>query len=369
MDVAGEADGEEGSGEGRGLGRAPGEASDVDQMLSYIYDREQDQRAHRSASDGEGHRGLTVPLWLHGVRHLFPAEAVEVMERDALDRYGLTELVTDAEVLRQAEPSPALLKAILQFKHRMGPEVLAVARQVVLTVVRQLADKLETQCGAALHGTREPDDRPPARTWRNADWHRTIRRNLQRWDPQEQRLGVDRITFRHRQKGRGQYRIILAVDQSGSMLDSVIHSAVMAGIFSQIPSVSVNLVLFDHRVVDLYAVADDPLEVLMQCQLGGGTVPLPAIQHCASLITEPEKTLLVVLSDFFFYGSGRDVLTLAESLHESGVRCIGLCALDAQARPNYDESYARKLANVGWTVEALTPSALASRVSHWMGST
>ena len=87
------------------------------------------------------------------------------------------------------------------------------------------------------------------------------------------------------------------------------------------------------------------------------------------MITEPEKTLFVVLSDFFFYGSGRDVLTLAESLHESGVRCIGLCALDAQARPNYDESYARKLANVGWTVEALTPSALASRVSHWMGST
>lgn len=343
------------------------EAEQLDRTLEFIYDREFAKRAHRQAGSGDGHGGLTVPAWLSGVRTLFPREAVEVLEKDALNRYGLHELVTDPDVLRDAEPSPDLLKAILTFKHKMHGEVLEVARQVVRVVVGQLSDALRSECAPALQGGADPELRPPPRTWRNVDWHRTIRRNLRRWDPEEQRLGIDQVRFRHRQKGRGHWRIVFAVDQSGSMLDSVIHAAVMGAIFAALPSVTCHLVLWDHRVVDLTHLVDDPLEVLMQTQLGGGTQLLPALQYCAGLVSEPDKTLIVVLSDWFLYGEGAACLELASELHDAGVRCLGLCALDTDARPVYDEAFARRLAGVGWHVAALTPAKLAEQVARWMG--
>lgn len=360
---------EEGAPDGAGGGDLADrmqEARAVDQALEFLYDRELARRSHRQAGGGEGHGGLTVPAWLSEVRELFPHEAVEVLERDALTRYGLHELVTDPEVLRQAEPSHELLKAILTFKHRMSGPVLEVARDVVRQVVEELAAQLRTECAPALSGGFDPELRPPARTWRNVDWHRTIRDNLGRWDAETERLGLESVRFRHRQKGRGSWRIVFAVDQSGSMLDSTIHAAVMAAIFASLPSVDCHLILWDHRVVDLSHLVDDPLEVLLQTQLGGGTLLLPALQHCASLVTEPGKTLLVVLSDWFVYGEGPACLELASELHDAGIRCLGLCALDAEARPIYDEAFARRLAGVGWHVAALTPRKLAEHVARWM---
>lgn len=362
----GDGDGPPGEGAGADLSERIQEAQAVDQALEFLYDRELAKRAHRQAGGGDGHGGLTVPAWLSEVRELFPQEAVEVLERDALTRYGLHELVTDPEVLKQAEPNHDLLKAILTFKHRMSGPVLEVARGVVREVVDQLAAELRSECAPALQGGFDPEQRPPQRTMRNVDWHRTIRDNLGRWDPVEERLGLESVRFRHRQKGRGSWRIIFAVDQSGSMLDSTIHAAVMAAIFASLPSVDCRLILWDHRVVDLSHLVDDPLEVLLQTQLGGGTLLLPALQHCASLVTEPTKTLLVVLSDFFVYGEGPACLELASELHDAGIRCLGLCALDAEARPIYDEAFARRLAGEGWHVAALTPKKLAEHVARWM---
>ncbi len=342
------------------------EAEQLDRTLEYIYDREFAKRAHRQAGSGDGHHGLTVPAWLSGVRTLFPREAVEVLERDALTRYGMHELVTDPDVLREAEPNQDLLKAILTFRHKMGGEVLDVARTVVRDVVNQMAEDLRTECAPALQGTFDPENRPPPRTWRNVDWHRTIRGNLDRWDPEAEQLGINRVRFRHRQAGRGNWRIVFAVDQSGSMLDSVIHAAVMGAIFASMPSVTCHLVLWDHRVVDLTHLVNDPLEVLMTTQLGGGTQLFPALQYCAGLVSEPDKTLMVVLSDWFLYGEATQCLELASELHDAGVRCLGLCALDTEARPVYDEAFARRLAGVGWSVAALTPRKLAEHVAKWM---
>jgi hypothetical protein len=254
---------------GDGVGALLGEAMHLESPLEYIYDREHAKRMHRQAGGGGG-GGLTVPAWLSRVRSLFPQEAVHVMEGDALMRYGMKELVTDAEIMRNAEPSEDLLKAILQFKHLMTGEVVEAAREVVKAVVDQLAEKLKKECQSALHGVMDPEQRPPQRTFRNTDWRKTIRRNLKNWDGERERLVVDRIFYKHRQRNRSQWRIIVAVDQSGSMTDSLIHSAVMAAIFASLPSVEVHLVLWDHRVMDVSKMASDPLEVLMSCQLGAG---------------------------------------------------------------------------------------------------
>ncbi len=341
-------------------------AGDLDQALEVVYDRAFAQRAHRQAGPGSG-TGLVVPAWLKGVRELFPQEAVRVIERDALVRYGLTELVTDAEVLREATPTPDLLKAILQFKHLMQGDVLEAAREIVRQVVEELAESLHADCAPALYGSVNRRDARLSRTFRNTDWSRTIHRNLRNWDAERQRLVADRITYKHRQRGRSPWRIVVAVDQSGSMLDSLIHAAIMAAILASLPAVTVHLVLFDHRVVDVSEHAADPLEVLMGAQLGGGTQLLPAMEYCAALVTEPERTLMVIVSDFFLFSEGPACLALAAELDAAGITGFGLCALDTDTRPVYDERFARDLASVGWTVGALTPRKLAEVVAKRLG--
>ncbi len=343
-----------------------GEANQMDRSLEFIYDREFARRSHRQVGAGSG-RGLTVPAWLSGVRQLFPEEAVHVIEQDALTRYGMTELVTDADILRQSEPTTDLLKAILQFKHLMKGDVLEAAREVVEVVVEELAAKLRNDCEPALYGTSEPTLRPPQRNFRNTDWHRTIRNNLKRYDTDHERLVVDRISYRHRQRARGEWRVIIAVDQSGSMMDSLIHSCVMAAIFAGMPALDVRLVLWDHRIMDVSDLTQDPLEILMGVQLGGGTQLLPAMEYCANLVSEPEKTLLVVLSDWYIWSDGPACLKLAAELTEAGVHGIGLCALDADNTPIYEERFARELAGAGWFVAALTPRKLAEYVAKQIG--
>lgn len=344
-----------------GLDGLLNEARRMDGSLQYIYDREYAKRAHRQSGPGGG-GGLSIPGWLKGMRELFPQEAVQVMEQDALTRYGMKELITDPKILRDAEPTEDLLKAILQFKHLMKGDVLEAAREVVNTVVEELADKLLNDCAPALYGVIDPEQRPPMRTFRNTDWRRTIARNLKNYDTDKERLVVDRIYYKHRQKQQSNWNIIIAVDQSGSMTDSLIHSAVMAGIFASLPAVEVNLVLWDHRVMDVSELVQDPIEILMGCQLGGGTQMLPAMQHCAALITEPQRTMFVLLSDWYIWGEQEQCLAMAHALNEAGVTCIGLSALDAQCNPIYDEGFARKLAGCGWFVAALTPKKLAEHV-------
>ncbi len=337
------------------------EGERLDGALEYIYDREYARRAHRTAGGGRS-AGLSVPAWLNDVRDLFPAEAAHVMQHDALRRYGMTELVTDPELLRQAEPSEALLKAILQFKHMMTGEVLEAAREVVGGIVDGISERLLDQTRAALTGGQEPLMTPPARTFRNTDWKKTILRNLKHYDHERARLLADTIFYKHRTKRRSPWTVIVAVDQSGSMMDSLIHSAVMAAIFAALPSVTAHLVLWDTRVVDVSDMVDDPMAVLMSCQLGGGTEMYPAMQYCAGLIREPDKTIFVLISDWYIWGEADRCLALAHELTEAGVRGVGLCALDADARPVHDQKFARELAGCGWFVASLTPKRLAEHI-------
>lgn len=339
------------------------EAQTLDVPLQYIYDRSHAQRAHRSVGTGDS-SGLTVPMWLQKTRKLFPTEAVQVMEQDAITRYGLTELITDPEILRKAQPSEALLKAILQFKSLMKGEVLVAAKEVVRQVVADIAERMMKECMAALHGVIDPEQRPPMRTFRNTDWKKTIRRNLKNYDDVNDRLVVERVFFKHRQRKKSDWRIIVSVDQSGSMLDKLVHSAVMAAIFTTLPSVDVKLVLWDTRIVDFSDKAHDPLEVLMSCQLGGGNDDLAAMQYCASLITEPTKTIFVTVSDWYICVPAGPVLALAHQLHEAGVTCIGLSALDEDCKPVFNEQFARDLAGTGWFVAALTPKKLAEHIGR-----
>ena len=337
---------------------------DMDELLDYLYSREygEEDGVRRERKGSFDPSNLTVPSWITKIREVFPKETVEILEKHALDKYELTELLTDKEVLEKLEPNKELLKNILQMKHLMKGEILETAKQIVKKVADEITKKLESDVKKAIVGRVNKNKSSLIKSSRNIDYKRTIKTNLKNFDTEENRLVVDKVYFNDRVKKYNPWNVIIAVDESGSMLDSVIHSAIMAGIFSKLPMLKTNLVIFDTEVVDLSGYIDEPVETLMSVQLGGGTNITKALQYCETLIENPHRTMVILVTDLYEgYGYGNMYAT-AKSIIESGAKLIVLTALDMEATPIYDKNAAQKMASLGAEVGAMTPGGL----SEWI---
>ena len=337
---------------------------DMDELLDYLYSREygEEDGVRRERKGSFDPSNLTVPSWITKIREVFPKETVEILEKHALDKYELTELLTDKEVLEKLEPNKELLKNILQMKHLMKGEILETAKQIVKKVADDITKKLESDVKKAIVGRVNKNKSSLIKSSRNIDYKRTIKANLKNFDTEENRLVVDKVYFNDRVKKYNPWNVIIAVDESGSMLDSVIHSAIMAGIFSKLPMLKTNLVIFDTEVVDLSGYIDEPVETLMSVQLGGGTNITKALQYCETLIENPHRTMVILVTDLYEgYGYGNMYAT-SKSIIESGAKLIVLTALDMESTPIYDKNAAQKMASLGAEVGAMTPGGL----SEWI---
>ena len=295
---------------------------------------------------------------------LYGREAGPDVRRDpegghALDRYHLTALLTDQEVLEQLEPDEALLEMVLSLKGMMKGPVLDAARRIVDRVVQELTKKMRHEIRRSALGKLDRTSRSPVRTLRNLDIRKTIRKNLAHYDRENQRLILEQLYFSGRAQRYNPWSVIIAVDESGSMLPSIIHSAVMAGIFAKLPMLTTYLVIFDTAVVDLTGRMDDPVETLMSVHLGGGTDIAKAMGYCKALITAPRRTIVVLVSDLCEGGSRQSLYRTCHDIVESGARLIALTALNEHSVPDYDRATAQTLADLGAHVGAMTPERLA----------
>ncbi len=338
---------------------------EMEEVLEYLYEREygEEQEIRKERQGGREDSSLTVPSWIEKIRKLFPKQTVEIMERHALEQYGMNELLTDPEVLKKLEPNQALLKTILEFKHMMKGEVLAMAREIVRKVARELTEKMEQDMRCSLVGRLDKTSSSPVKCARNLNIKKTIRMNLKYYDADREQIVLRDVFFHSRMKRYHKWRVIICVDESGSMLDSVIHSAIMAGIFAKLPMLETRLVIFDTNVVDLSGYVEDPVETLMSIQLGGGTNIAGALKYCEKLIDFPYRTMVILITDLYEGGGYQNLYGVSRGIMESGAKLLVLTALDMDATPNYDKNAARVLAGMGAHVAAMTPEQL----SEWMG--
>jgi Mg-chelatase subunit ChlD len=358
-------------------GPLTGDAAGRDTALDWLYGRDPDLERRgvrrggtRRPEDRQGGTGpsvLTTVDWLDDVHRLFPKETIERLERDAVERYEIHEVVTDPAVLERIEPNPTLLRAVLRTKHLMNPDVLALARRIVEAVVRELMERLATEVRQAFHGTRS---RQPSRLRqaRNFDFHGTIRANLAHYRPDERRVYIEHPRFVSRTRRHvDQWQLILLVDQSGSMVGSVIHAAVTAACLWSLPGLKTHLVAFDTNVVDLTSDVTDPVELLLKVQLGGGTDIARAVGYGATLIENPRRTILAVITDFYEGGDDYRLVRSVRQMVQQGTQVLGLAALDEEANPSYDRDLAQRLADVGAHIGAMTPGQLAAFVAERIG--
>ena len=343
----------------------------MEDALDFLYSREYCGRGVRDEDTEKSPEGsldpsqLNVPRWLSEVRELFPKETVAIIEKHALDRYGLTELVTDPEILRRLEPNFELLKMLLTFRGHLKGEVLNEARRVIRVVVDEIKQRLETEIRQAFSGRSNRFRHSNVKVAQNLDWRGTIRRNLKNYSTARKQMVIDNVLFFSRIQRRLPWRVILCVDQSGSMAGSVIYSAVMAGILAGLPLINVNLVVFDTSVVDLSDHVEDPVELLMSVQLGGGTNIGQAMRYCEQLMEDPHRTILALVSDFCEGGDPSRMIASCQRFREAGAKLLGLAALDENANPSYDRRMAEALAAEGMDVAALTPKHFA----EWLAKT
>ncbi len=351
------------------MGCLGGEALAADAALEWLYGRDPDLQARGERHAGSEESVLSTPDWINAIHELFPKEVIERLEQDAVERFGIDEVVTNLEVLERIEPSETLLRAVLHTKHLMNPDVLAAARKLVAEVVRRIMEKLATQVRQAFGGVRDRRRRSRIAIASNFDFKRTVASNLRRWDPQRRKLFIERPQFFSRIKRHTDpWDVILLIDQSGSMVDSVIHSAVMAACLWQLPGMRTRLVAFDTAVVDLTADVADPVELLMKVQLGGGTDIARAVAYAQSLVVHPQRSVVVLVSDFYEGGDEGELVRRVQALVSSGAKVLGLAALDSRADPCFDRAMAERLVKVGAHVGAMTPGELAVWLAEKMAA-
>ncbi len=336
-------------------------ARQIDHALEWLYGRDPERLQRGERSGGLGGSNLTTPEWINSIHTLFPQRVIERLESDAVLRYGIEDVVTNLDVLERMQPSESLLRAVLHTKHLMNPEVLAAARRIVHQVVEEIMARLAKEVRQAFSGVRDRRRRSFIPLARNFDFKSTLRANLQHWHPQHGKLYIESPRFNSRIKRHSeQWQLVLLVDQSGSMVDSVIHSAVMAACLWQLPGIRTHLVAFDTSVVDLTADVVDPVELLMKVQLGGGTNIASAVEYGRQLIEQLAKSVIILVSDFYEGGSSSLLTHQVKKCVQSGIKVLGLAALDSTATPCYDRDMAQALVNVGAQIAAMTPGELAS---------
>lgn len=348
------------------LGAAGAGAAAMDRSLAWLYGRDDAQGGTEPDDALDRHGGteasqLTVPDWINSIHELFPKETIERLERDAIERYGIDEVVTNPDVLARATPNPALLRAVLRTKHLMNPQVLAMARQLVAQVVRELIEKLAKDVQRAFSGTRKPQQLSLQGPATQFAARQTLQRNLRHYDVQRGQLVIQRPLFHvNTRRVLEPWQVLLVVDQSGSMLPSVIHAAVTAACLWGLPGIKTHLIAFDTEVVDLTENVTDPVEVLMGVQLGGGTDIGKAVGYAAEQVLVPRRAIVVIVSDFFEGRAEHVLIGHVRALVAQGSTVLGLAALDEQADPVYDRELAARLVEAGAHVGAMTPGQLAA---------
>ncbi|MDI1462473.1 DUF5682 family protein [Catellatospora sp. KI3] len=324
-------------------------------------------RGEGARADAAGRAGREAPFpgvreWSEELAALFgPGVREEVLARAVESGRLEAALALDPDAVR---PSIGLLRDVLSLAGGLPEGLLAKLRPLVAKLVEELTRQLATTLRPALNGLTTP--RPTRRPGGRLDLPRTLRANLasSRRDEAGHVVVVpERPVFRSRARRGVDWRLVLVVDVSGSMEESVIWSALTASVLAGVPALSTHFVAFSTEVVDLTERVGDPLSLLLEVRVGGGTHIAAGLRHARSLVTVPSRTLVVLISDFEEGFGMSGVLAEVRALVESGATVLGCASLDDAGRPRYSVSAAGQLVAAGMPVAALSPLELA----RWVG--
>ena len=318
----------------------------LDDLLEALYDSEK--------KGGLGASSPNVARWLGDIRSYFPASVVKVMQQDALKRLNLTSMLLEPEMLEAVEPDVHLVANLLSLGKVIPDKTKATARLVVSKVVEELMRKLSQPTEQAIQGSLNRATRNKRPKHNEIDWNSTIRKNLKHYQPAYKTI-IPEVKIGFGRKRKGLKDVILCIDQSGSMATSVVYSGIFGAVMASMPALATKMVVFDTAVVDLTEDLQDPVDLLFGVQLGGGTDINKALAYCQQLVSRPNDTILVLITDLYEGGNNEEMLKRAAAIVATGVQLIVLLALSDDGSPSFDHANANFLHSLGVPVFACSP--------------
>lgn len=350
-----------------GMGGAPlsGEQDLMDQALAAIYNRTEAGgfgSGNGGRGAGNGPSSPQITRWLGDVRSLFDKELVTVIQGDAMTRCGLKQLIFEPELLENLEPDVSLASTILLLKEQIPKRSKESVRLFIQKIVEEINRLLEQDIRRAVTASINRRKHSPIPSAAALDYKTTISRNLKHFNRELNTIVPEHFYFFDRTSttAANKWTVILDIDQSGSMGESVIYSSIVSCILASMSSLSTRIVAFDTNIIDLTEKSDDPVDLLFGFQLGGGTNIDQSVAYCQQFIANPAKTLFFLISDLEEGGNRAAFLRRMEEMKSSGVTVICLLALAEGGRPYYDAQMAQKIASMNIPCFACNPQMLPS---------
>lgn len=332
---------------------------EMDEALAEIYDETPEEATPNKRSAGLSSSSPRLSKWLGDIRNYFREDVVTVIQQDAIEKKGLKQLLFEPEMLKNVQPNVSLVGTLMSLKGQIPERTKETARMVVRAVVEQIKLALEQKIRQAVLGALNRREHSPLPNATTIDWKWTIGRNLKNYNADLQTIIPERVYFFSRAQRSNNWTVIVDMDQSGSMAESVVYGAVCGSIFASLPALDTHVVAFDTEVVDLTEqCGNDPVDMLFGVQLGGGTDINKSVGYCESFIKEPKNTLFILITDLFEGGNEAQLVRRLGEMVASGVRVLCLLALNDSGVPSFDERLARKLSALGIPCFGCTPQRL-----------
>jgi Mg-chelatase subunit ChlD len=330
-----------------------------DEALSALYDFEKRGGFDYGTVKGKGGNQISNPnisRWLGDIRKYFPDSVVRVMQNDAMKHPVLQKkLLFEPEILEQTTPDVHLVATLMEMGKLIPEKTKDTARKVVQQVVDDLMQKLEQKTINALSGAINKSTKTRRPRHNDIDWNTTIKKNLKHYQAEYKTI-IPEIRIGYGRKSRRSVKdIVLCLDQSGSMGTSVVYSGIFGAVMASLPNVKTQMVVFDTQVLDLTDDLKDPVDLLFGVQLGGGTDINLAMKYCQQIISKPDDTIMVLITDLYEGGNVEEMHKRISALVDSGVQIICLLALNDDGSPSFDKNNAQKLSQQGIPVFACTP--------------
>ena len=330
----------------------------MDTALDAIYNR--DMKFGFGGGAGKGASSPQISRWLGDVRTLFDKDIVKIIQSDAMERCGLKQLIFEPELLENIEPDMHMASMILTLKDQIPKKSKENAREFIRKIVEQINALLETDLKRAVTASINRKLHSPIPSASALDFQTTIRKGIKDYNTKLKKIIPQKYYFFERSAttAANKYTVILDIDQSGSMGESVIYSSIMSCILASMSAIKTKVVAFDTNIVDLSEKCEDPIDLLFGFTLGGGTDIEKSIKYCTKYIENPKKTIFFLISDLEEGGNRAGLLRRLTKMKEDGVIVICLLAISDSGKPYYDANMAQRIANNGIPCFAAAPQML-----------
>lgn len=308
---------------------------------------------------GKGSSSPFVTKWLGDIKSIFDKEIVTIIQNDAIERYGLKELIFEPEILENLEPNINLAQTIMLLKEQIPKKSKESVRIFIKKVVDEINKLLSDDVRRCVTAALNKRQHSPIPSSTALDFKYTIKKNLKNYNKDLNTIILEKVYFFDRSvNSANKWQIILDIDQSGSMGESVLYSSVLSCLLASISSIKTNVVAFDTNIVDLSEKCEDHVDLLFGFTLGGGTDINKSVEYCKRYIENPKKTIFFLISDLEEGGNRASLIRKLNEMKDDGVTVICLLAISNSGKPYYDENMAKKIASLDIPCFACNPEKI-----------